>query len=84
MHKWRRSTWGDEVTLEYGKSLRNYSGTAGGYRVFGSNGPIGWTDRPLAEAPGLASSRPASSPPCATTFCRNFCLAKSVCATPIA
>ena len=31
---WRPSTWGDEVTLEYGKAIRGYSQTHGKYIVF--------------------------------------------------
>ena len=54
---WRLSTWGDEVSLEYGKALRGYQEGKHGYRVFGSNGPIGWTEKPLAEGPGVILGR---------------------------
>ena len=57
MNEWRQSTWGDEVTLEYGKALRDYSETAGRVRVFGTNGPIGWTDTALAPGPGVVLGR---------------------------
>ena len=57
MAEWRASTWGDEITLEYGKALRDYSKVAGAYRVFGANGPIGWTDTPLAPGPGVILGR---------------------------
>ena len=57
MNEWRRSTWGEEISLEYGKSLRDYSDAAGHFRVFGSNGPIGWTDKPLADGPGVILGR---------------------------
>ena len=57
MKGWRQSTWGDEVTLEYGKALRGYSDTAGNVRVFGTNGPVGWTDTPLAPGPGVILGR---------------------------
>ena len=57
MNKWRRSTWGEEISLEYGKSLRDYSNAAGHLRVFGANGPIGWTDKPLADGPGVILGR---------------------------
>ena len=57
MSEWRRSTWGEEVSLEYGKRLRDYSEAAGHVRVFGSNGPIGWTDEPLADGPGVILGR---------------------------
>jgi type I restriction enzyme S subunit len=55
--EWRSSTWGDEISLEYGKSLRGYDATRGEYRVFGSNGPIGWTREPLAPGPGVILGR---------------------------
>ncbi len=57
MHNWRETTWGHEVTLEYGKGIRGYSKEQGGYRVFGSNGPIGWTDKALAKGPGVILGR---------------------------
>lgn len=57
MNEWRRSTWGEEVSLEYGRSLRDYSDTAGNFRVFGANGPIGWTNEPLADGPGVILGR---------------------------
>lgn len=57
MDSWRSSTWGEEVSLEYGKSLRGYDETSGKYRVFGSNGPIGWTESPLAAGPGVILGR---------------------------
>lgn len=55
--EWRPSTWGDEVTLEYGKAIRGYSPTHGKYRVFGSNGPIGWTSEALTQGPGVILGR---------------------------
>lgn len=55
--EWRQSTWGDEVTLEYGKAIRGYSPTHGNYRVFGSNGPIGWTSEALTQGPGVILGR---------------------------
>jgi type I restriction enzyme S subunit len=57
MTGWRASTWGDEVSLEYGKSLRDYAEDKGPFRVFGSNGPVGWTDQPLAPGPGVILGR---------------------------
>ncbi|MGI8601852.1 MAG: restriction endonuclease subunit S [Verrucomicrobiales bacterium] len=54
---WRASTWGDEISLEYGKALRNYDKERGKFRVFGSNGPIGWTSQPLAPGPGVILGR---------------------------
>lgn len=55
--EWRASTWGDEISLEYGKALRGYDTAQGRYRVFGSNGPIGWTDEYLAPGPGVILGR---------------------------
>jgi len=55
--EWRSSTWGEEISLEYGKALRGYEETGGRYRVFGSNGPIGWTKEPLTPGPGVILGR---------------------------
>lgn len=55
--EWLASTWGDEVSLEYGKALRGHDVSEGPYRVFGSNGPIGWTSEPLAPGPGVILGR---------------------------
>jgi len=57
MKEWRPSTWGDEVSLEYGKALRGYQSASGPVRVFGSNGPVGWTDKALAKGPGVILGR---------------------------
>lgn len=54
---WRPSTWGEEVSLEYGKAIRGYKEAIAPYRVFGSNGPIGWTESPLAKGPGIILGR---------------------------
>lgn len=55
--KWRSSTWGNEISLEYGKALRGHDVTVGQYRVFGANGPIGWTSEFLAPGPGVILGR---------------------------
>lgn len=55
--EWRQSTWGDEISLEYGKGIRGYKDAKGPYRVFGSNGPVGWTTKPLTEGPGVILGR---------------------------
>lgn len=57
MKGWRPSTWGDEISLEYGKALRGYESARGPVRVFGSNGPVGWTDKALATGPGVILGR---------------------------
>ncbi|MFU2207194.1 restriction endonuclease subunit S [Solidesulfovibrio sp. C21] len=57
MGDWRRSTWGKEISLEYGKGLRGYSSSEGSVRVYGANGPVGWTTTPLAPGPGIILGR---------------------------
>jgi type I restriction enzyme S subunit len=57
MKTWRPSTWGDEISLQYGKALRGYEAAQGAVRVFGSNGPVGWTDKVLAKGPGVILGR---------------------------
>jgi type I restriction enzyme S subunit len=57
MAKWRASTWGEEISLEYGKALRGYGGATGQVPVYGTNGPVGWTDQPLAPGPGVILGR---------------------------
>jgi type I restriction enzyme S subunit len=55
--EWHCCTWGDAISLEYGKALRGHAGSTGRYRVFGSNGPIGWTDQALTQGPGVILGR---------------------------
>ena len=57
MPSWRHTTWGDEISLEYGKGLRDYAEAKGPVRVFGTNGPVGWTDVALVEGPGIILGR---------------------------
>ena len=57
MDEWRQSKWGDEISLEYGKGIRGYADATGPYRVFGSNGPVGWTSETLAPGPGVILGR---------------------------
>ena len=45
---WRTTHWGELVTLEYGRALRDYRAAQGSFRVFGTNGPISWHDRALS------------------------------------
>ena len=54
---WRSSTWGEEISLEYGKSNRTYNAEKGRFRVYGSNGPTGWTDTALVNEPGVILGR---------------------------
>jgi type I restriction enzyme S subunit len=55
--EWRASTWGEEISLEYGKALRGHDVGSGSYRVFGSNGAIGWTSEALSQGPGVILGR---------------------------
>lgn len=55
--EWTKSTWGDEVSLEYGKGIRGYQTAKGRYRVFGANGPVGWTSKPLVQGSGVILGR---------------------------
>jgi len=54
---WQETCWGNIATLEYGKGLRSYQKAAGAYRVFGTNGPIGWHDEPLCPFPSVIIGR---------------------------
>lgn len=54
---WERRRWGDIATLEYGKSIRDYGESSGKYRVFGTNGPIGYHDEALCDGPGIVIGR---------------------------
>ena len=56
MLEWSETTWGDIISLEYGKALRSHGGD-GRVRVYGSNGPIGWTDKALADGPAVILGR---------------------------
>jgi len=54
---WNRKRWGDIATLEYGKSLRDYRAEGGKYRVFGTNGPIGFHHEALCNSAGIVIGR---------------------------
>lgn len=58
--RWTETTWGEVVTLEYGKALRNYSNHSnhnGEVPVFGTNGKIGNTDKVLCPYPSVIVGR---------------------------
>jgi type I restriction enzyme S subunit len=57
LNSWRHTTWGEVATLEYGKSLRQYDDRNGKYRVYGTNGPIGWHDTALYNDAGVIIGR---------------------------
>lgn len=54
---WKAVRWGDITTLEYGKSLRGYQEAIGPYRVYGTNGPIGWHTEALCNHSGIIIGR---------------------------
>ena len=54
---WSRCTWGDLATLEYGRAIRGYQEAVAPYRVFGTNGPIGWHDKFLSNEEGVVIGR---------------------------
>ena len=54
---WSEARWGDIATLEYGRALRGYDTAKGSFRVFGTNGPIGWHDQALCEHSGVIVGR---------------------------
>ncbi len=54
---WNLKRWGDIATLEYGKSIRDYQESTGKYRVFGTNGPIGFHDKALYNNAGIVIGR---------------------------
>lgn len=52
--------WGDVCTLEYGRALRNCAQEPSDvecYQVYGTNGPIGWTQEPLSKEAGIIIGR---------------------------
>ena len=57
MSEWRDATWGDLATLEYGRALRGYQNQTGPYRVYGTNGPIGYHTEYLYEGPSVIVGR---------------------------
>lgn len=56
MNEWRTTTWGEIASLAYGRALRTY-GADGAVPVFGTNGPIGFTQKALATGPGVIIGR---------------------------
>ncbi len=54
------TSWGQICTLEYGKALRDYfpeQTETSCFRVFGTNGPIGWTAHKLSDEAGVIVGR---------------------------
>jgi type I restriction enzyme S subunit len=54
---WKTYNWGNLATLEYGKGLRDYRRNQGNYRVYGTNGAIGWHSEALCKHAGIVIGR---------------------------
>jgi len=54
---WNLKRWGEIATLEYGKSIRDYRESSGKYRVWGTNGPIGYHEEALCNSAGVVIGR---------------------------
>lgn len=54
---WANTSWGNLVELKYGKSLKGYKDSSGEFPVFGTNGPVGWCDKPLCNYPSVIVGR---------------------------
>ncbi|MCY7557177.1 restriction endonuclease subunit S [Paenibacillus macerans] len=54
---WEKTKWGEIASLEYGKALKDYKNKTTGYPVFGTNGPIGYTDKMMSRGPGVIIGR---------------------------
>lgn len=54
---WLSTTWGELVELKYGKALKGYKESTGEFPVYGTNGPVGWCEKPLCEFPSVIVGR---------------------------
>lgn len=54
---WLSTTWGELVELKYGKALKGYKESNGEFPVYGTNGPVGWCEKPLCEFPSVIVGR---------------------------
>lgn len=54
---WHVAALGDVLELAYGKGLKEADRCPGSTPVFGSNGQVGWHDRPLVKGPGIIVGR---------------------------
>lgn len=55
--RWVDTTWGEIAELRYGKALKGYRDRAEGFPVYGTNGPVGYADKPLASGPAVVVGR---------------------------
>ena len=56
-NEWLETSWGKIVELKYGKSLKGYKGAEGAFPVYGTNGPVGFCDKPLCAFPSVIVGR---------------------------
>jgi type I restriction enzyme S subunit len=55
--EWRNTTWGELATLEYGGLSKQDYSDSGSYRAYGTNGPVGWTEKVEVGGPGVIVGR---------------------------
>lgn len=60
MSLWKKAQVGDEIELAYGRSLPVQKRKTGPYRVFGSNGCVGYHSAALVFGPGIIVGRKGS------------------------
>ncbi len=53
----KQATWGEVADLKYGRALRDYRETSAEVTVFGTNGPIGFTQHALGKGPTVVIGR---------------------------
>ncbi|MFP5111624.1 restriction endonuclease subunit S [Bacillaceae bacterium C204] len=56
-NNWTQTTWGEIAELKYGKGLKGYKENTEGVPVYGTNGHIGYTNKPLVNGPGIIIGR---------------------------
>jgi len=54
---WEVKPLGQVIELAYGKPLKAEDRKSGPFRVYGSNGPVGWHDEKLVSGPGIVVGR---------------------------
>ncbi len=57
MTGWQKTVWGEVCILAYGRAIKGYHEKTSGIPVFGTNGQIGWWDKPLQSTPGIVVGR---------------------------
>jgi type I restriction enzyme S subunit len=68
---WRVEKLGDEFEFAYGKSLPENKRINGPYKVYGSNGEVGWHNEKLVDGPGIVIGR-KGNPGIATYVADDF------------